>query len=317
MTKLISIITPCYNEEENIDELVSRIKQTMAALPYDYEHICIDNYSTDRTIEKIRSIAAQDSHVKLICNARNFGYIRSSFHAILQANGDACVLIAADLQDPPEIIIEFIKKWETGYKTVMAVKPESEESKVFFFLRKLYYRFISSISEIQLISNATGSGLYDRCVIEELRKINDPYPYFRGLVCEIGYPIATVPFKQPRRQRGVTKNNFYVLYDFAMLGITSHSKIPLRLMTIMGFSLSLLSLIVALGYLIAKLTFWNSFGLGLAPIIIGMFFFASIQMFSIGILGEYVGMIYTQIRKLPHVVETERVNFSNENLKKQ
>lgn len=314
--KLISIVTPCYNEEDNIDELSTRIRLVMAHLSYDYEHIYIDNCSTDHTVDKIRTIAATDEHVKLIINARNFGHIRSPYYGILQSKGDACILIASDLQDPPEMMLEFIKKWEEGFKIVMSVKPESKESKIIFFIRKMYYRLVSSISEVQLVSNATGAGLFDRVVIEELRKINDPYPYFRGLVCEIGFPIATVPFKQPRRIRGVSKNNFYTLYDIAMLGITSHSKIPLRLMTILGFSMSLLSLLVALGYLMMKCIFWNTFGFGMAPILIGMFFFAAIQMFSVGVLGEYIGMMYTQIRKLPLVVEAERVNFDVENKSK-
>lgn len=309
MKKLISIVTPCYNEEDNIEELYVRIKKVMSTLPYDYEHICIDNASTDNTVAKIRELLITDPHLKLIINARNFGHIRSPYHAILESNGDACILIAADLQDPPEMIAKFVEKWEEGYKTVMAVKPESEESKLIFFIRKSYYRFISRISEVELVQNATGAGLFDRCIIQTLRKINDPYPYFRGLVCEVGFPLATVPFKQPRREKGVTKNNFYTLYDIAMLGITNHSKVPLRLMTIAGFLMSLISLIVAFGFFIAKLVFWNSFALGIAPIIIGMFFFAAIQLFSIGVLGEYIGMIYTQVRKLPLVVEAERVNF--------
>ncbi len=313
MKKLISIVTPCYNEEDNIDELYDRIKKVMATLPYDYEHICIDNCSTDGTVAKIRGIAATDPHVKLIVNARNFGHIRSPYHAMLESAGDACILIASDLQDPPEMIPEFVKKWEEGYKTVMAVKPASEESKILFLIRKAYYKLVSSISEVKLVPNATGAGLYDRCVLDVLRKINDPYPYFRGLVCEVGFPITTVAFKQPQRKRGVTKNNFYTLYDIAMLGITSHSKIPLRLMAIAGFVMSLMSLGVAFVYLILKLLFWNSFEFGLAPIIIGMFFFTAIQLFSIGVLGEYVGMIYTQIRKLPLVVEAERVNFTESN----
>jgi polyisoprenyl-phosphate glycosyltransferase len=318
MKKLISIVTPCYNEEDNIDELYDRIKKTMSTLPYNYEHICIDNCSTDGTVAKIRGIATIDPHVKLIVNARNFGHIRSPYHAMLESTGDACILIASDLQDPPEMIPEFIKKWEEGYKTVMAVKPASEESKILFFIRKTYYKLVASISDIKLIQNATGAGLYDKCVINMLRKINDPYPYFRGLVCELGFPIATVSFKQPQRKRGVTKNNFYTLYDMAMLGITSHSKVPLRLMAISGFIMSIMSLGIAFVYLILKLVFWNSFEFGLAPILIGMFFFAAIQLFSIGVLGEYVGMIYTQIRKLPLVVEAERVNFteSDRNLKK-
>jgi glycosyltransferase involved in cell wall biosynthesis len=307
--KLISIVTPCYNEADNIDELCQRIASVMATLPYDYEHICIDNCSTDSTVCKIKAKAAIDKRIKLIVNARNFGHIRSPYHGLLQSNGDASILIASDLQDPPEMIAEFINKWEQGYKTVLAVKPESEESSIMFGLRKVYYRLITQISEVPLVKNATGAGLFDRAVIDILRSIQDPYPYFRGLLCEIGFPIATVPFKQPRRQRGVTKNNFYTLYDIAMLGITNHSKIPLRLMAMSGFLLSFLSLIVATLFFVAKLLYWDSFQLGTAPILIGIFFFGAIQAFFIGVLGEYIGSIHTQVRNMPLVIELERVNF--------
>ena len=307
--KLISIVTPCYNEEDNIEELYQRVAAVMAAQPYDYEHICIDNCSTDGTVKKIKDLAARDRRLKLIVNARNFGHIRSPYYGILQARGDACVLIASDLQDPPEMIAEFIHKWEQGYKTVLAVKPESEESSIMFGLRKIYYRLITRISEVPLVQNATGAGLFDRAVIDILRSIQDPYPYFRGLLCEIGFPVAVVPFKQPRRQRGITKNNFYTLYDIAMLGITNHSKVPLRLMAMSGFLLSFLSLIVALLFFVAKLLYWNSFQLGTAPILIGIFFFGAIQAFFIGVLGEYIGSIHTQVRNMPLVVEMERVNF--------
>lgn len=307
--KLISIVTPCYNEEDNIEELCQRVSAVMANQPYDYEHICIDNCSTDSTVKKIKEIAMRDKRLKLIVNARNFGHIRSPYHGILQSSGDACVLIASDLQDPPEMIAEFIKKWEEGYKTVLAVKPESEESSFMFFLRKAYYRFITRISEVPLVQNATGAGLFDRDVVDILRNINDPYPYFRGLLCEIGFPIATVPFKQPKRLRGITKNNFYTLYDIAMLGITNHSKVPLRLMTICGFLLSILSLFVAIGFFVAKLIFWDSFELGIAPILIGLFFFGAVQSFFIGMLGEYIGSIHTKGRNMPLVVEMERFNF--------
>jgi len=310
--KLISIVTPCYNEVENIDELYQRIAAVMAKLPYDYEHICIDNCSTDGTVMKIKNIAARDKRVKLIVNARNFGHIKSPYYGILQSRGDACILIASDLQDPPEMIVEFIKKWEEGYKTVLAVKPESEESSIMFFLRKTYYRFITRISEVPLVQNATGAGLFDRAVVDILRNIQDSYPYFRGLLCEIGFPIALVPFKQPRRQRGITKNNFYTLYDMAMLGITNHSKIPLRLMAMSGFLLSFLSLLVALIFFVAKLVYWDSFQLGTAPILIGIFFFGAIQTFFIGVIGEYIGSIHTQVRNMPLVVEMERVNFEVE-----
>jgi glycosyltransferase involved in cell wall biosynthesis len=311
MGKLISIVTPCYNEEGNVEELYQRIADVMSGLPYEYEHICIDNCSTDATVKKLREIAARDKRVKLIINARNFGHIRSPYHALLQSNGDACILIASDLQDPPEMIMDFVKKWEEGFKIVLAVKPESEESSLMFFIRKTYYQFIARISEVTLIKNATGAGLFDQAVIDILRKIQDPYPYLRGLLCEIGYPIATVPFKQPRRQRGVTKNNFYTLYDIAMLGITNHSKVPLRLMAMGGFVLAILSLLVAMGFLVAKLIFWNSFQLGIAPVLIGVFFFGAIQTFFIGLLGEYIGSIHTKVRNMPLVIESERVNFDS------
>jgi len=302
-------VTPCYNEEDNIEELYQRVAAVMNSQPYDYEHICIDNCSTDKTVAKIKEIASQDKRLKLIVNARNFGHIKSPYYGLLQANGDACVLIASDLQDPPEIIAEFILKWEQGYKTVLAVKPLSEESSIMFALRKSYYRLISKISEVPLVQNATGAGLFDHDVIDILRGIQDPYPYFRGLLCEIGFPIATVPFKQPRRLKGVTKNNFYTLYDMAMLGITNHSKIPLRLMAMSGFLLALMSLMAAVFFFVAKLIYWDSFQLGTAPILIGIFFFGAVQAFFIGVLGEYIGSIHTQVRRMPLVVEIERVNF--------
>lgn len=309
LNKKISIVTGCFNEEENVDELCERIVKVMATLSYDYEHIFIDNASTDNTVKKIKAIATKDKRVKLIVNARNFGHIRSPYYALLQSSGDACIAIASDLQDPPEMIVEFIRKWEEGYKTVLAVKPESEESSVIFYLRKSYYRFITTISEVPLIKNTTGAGLYDKVIIDILREIQDPNPYFRGLLSEIGFPIATVPFKQPRRKHGFTKNNFYTLYDLAMLGITNHSKLPLRLMAMGGFLLSFLSLVAAIGFFVAKLIYWNSFQLGSAPMLIGIFFFGAIQTFFIGVLGEYIGSIHTQVRNMPLVVEIERVNF--------
>ena len=307
--KMISIVTPCFNEADNILELNSRITEVMATLPYEFEHIYIDNSSTDGTVEIIKAIALHDKRRKLIVNARNFGHIRSPYHGIMQSSGDACILIASDLQDPPEIILEYIKSWENGSKIVMSVKPESEESAAMFLIRKLYYQFIDKISEVPLIKNATGAGLFDREVIKILKKIHDPNPYFRGLLCEIGFPITQIPFKQPRRKRGVTKNNFYSLYDLAIIGITNHSKIPLRIMTIGGFCLSFLSAIVAIGFLIAKLVFWNSFQLGTAPMLIGIFFFGAIQTFFIGVIGEYIGSIHTQVRNMPLVIEQERINF--------
>jgi glycosyltransferase involved in cell wall biosynthesis len=311
MKKLISIVTPCYNESENIEELCSRIAEVMRGLPYDYEHICIDNASTDDTVRKLKGIASKDARLKIIIAARNFGHIRSTPHALLQAKGDACIGIASDLQDPPEIIPEFLKKWEEGYKTVLAVKQESEESVVMFFVRRLYYKFLAKISEVPLVQNTTGAGLYDREVINIFRSSRDPYPYFRGFLSEFGLPIATVLFKQSRRKRGISKNNFFALYDIAMLGITNHSKIPLRIMTMLGFIIAILSLSVAIFYLIVKIFFWDSFSLGTAPILIGIFFFGALQAFFIGFLGEYIGAMHTQVRykDMPLVIEKERVNF--------
>lgn len=309
MKKKISVVTPLFNEVENVVQLCDRISTVMQSLPYEYEHICIDNCSVDGTSEVLRQRAARDRRLKVIINTRNFGHIRSPYHALLQATGDCAVIIAGDLQDPPEIIPEFVRKWEEGYKSVMAVKPKSEESSAMFFIRKTYYRMINHISEVPLVENATGAGLYDRVIVQALHRIRDPYPYMRGLICEIGYPVATVPFVQPRRERGVTSQNFYTLYDLAMLGIVKHSRVPLRLMTMFGFGFACLSLLVALSYLVAKLLFWNSFEMGMAPILIGMFFFAAIQMFFMGLLGEYVGSIQTQVRDLPLVVEAERINF--------
>ncbi|QWD92056.1 glycosyltransferase [Polynucleobacter asymbioticus] len=309
MKKKISIVTPVYNEVDNVDELCERIRKVMVNSNYDYEHIVIDNKSTDTTVQKLKDLSSKDKNIKIIVNARNFGYIRSSFHALLQANGDAIVLIASDLQDPPEMISEFISKWEEGFKAVMAVKPSSEESRLIFFVRKLYYWAVAKISEVPLVQNATGSGLFDRVVIEALRKINDPYPYFRGLVCEIGYTIATVNFVQPMRKRGVTTQNFYSLYDMAMLGITKHSKVPLRIMTFFGFLIAFVSFIVAFIFFVAKILFWNSFSIGLAPLLIGLFFFGGVQMIFLGMLGEYIGSIQTHLRNMPHVTELERINF--------
>jgi len=308
--KTISIVTPLFNEEDNVAELCERIRVVMEALPYEYEHICIDNSSRDGTAAILRSRAAIDPRLKVIINARNFGHIRSPYYALLQAGGDCVIIIAGDLQDPPELIPEFIKKWEDGFKIVMATKSVSDESLLMSFVRKAYYYFLDKISEVPLVKNATGAGLYDRVVLDILRRINDPYPYARGLVCEIGYPIALVPFVQPRRMRGVTSQNFYSLYDIAMLGITKHSRVPLRMMTMMGFALSCLSMMVAFFYFSAKLIFWDSFTLGLAPILIGMFFFGAVQLFFMGLLGEYLGTIQVQVRNMPLVVEAERINFT-------
>jgi len=310
MKRKISVVTACFNEEDNVEELYSQVKGIFKELgEFEYEHIFIDNDSKDRTPEILRRLAANDRNVKVILNARNFGHIRSPFHALLQADGDAAICLVADFQDPPQLIKEFMQKWREGYKVVIGVKEKSEESAVLFGIRKTYYALVNRLSDIELVRNYTGFGLYDKKIIEVLKTIDDPYPYFRGLVSEVGYEKCRVPYLQPVRRRGVTKNNFYTLYDMAMLGITSHSKVPLRLATMLGFASALLSLIVALAYFVYKLLFWNSFSVGIAPMVIGLFFFASVQLFFIGIVGEYIGAIYTQVRRRPLVVEKERINF--------
>jgi glycosyltransferase involved in cell wall biosynthesis len=306
----LSIVTPCYNEEKNAEDVYLQVKEVIASLPgFTYEHIFIDNKSTDGTAKVLRSLAARDSNVKVILNTRNFGHIRSPYHALLQSSGDAVVLLAGDLQDPPTMIRDFVAKWQEGFKVVLGVKTESEESPLMFAIRSAYYNFIGKVAEVKLVKNNTGFGLYDRVVIQELRKLDDPYPYFRGLISELGWDSAKIPYKQPRRRRGISANNFYTLYDIAMLGITSHSKVPLRIATMLGFAMSLLSFLLSVGYFVAKLVFWNKFELGLAPLIIGLFFFGSVQLFFMGLLGEYIAFIYTQVLKRPLVVEAERINF--------
>jgi polyisoprenyl-phosphate glycosyltransferase len=307
--KKLSIITPCFNEEENVNELHERIRIVMEATSYQYEHIFIDNASSDGTVEKLRELAALDKRVKVIINARNFGHIRSPYYGLLQADGDAIIYLASDLQDPPEHIADFIQKWECGFKIVIGVKTRSKESGLFYLLRTLYYRVLRKLSDVELIEHYTGFGLYDKRVIDILRQLNDPYPYFRGLIADIGFPIARIEFTQPERKRGITKNNFYTLYDLAMLGVTGYTKIPLRLAAMLGFVAAAISFLVGLVYLIYKLIFWSSFSVGLAPAVIGLFFLGSVQMIFLGIIGEYIGAIYTQVLHRPLVIEKERINF--------
>jgi len=307
---LITIVTACYNEEENVREIYDQVKEVFDELEdYTYEHIFIDNASKDKTVEILREIAKKDKRVKVIVNTRNFGHIRSPFHAMLQAKGDAVISIVADLQDPPHLIKEFVKKWEEGYKVVMGIKTESEESRIIFGLRKLYYRVLHRLSDVELVGHFTGFGLYDRQVLEILRSMDDPYPYFRGLIADIGFESAKIEYVQPKRRRGITKNNFYTLFDMAMLGMTSYSQIPLRLATMIGFVSATISLLVAIVYFVYKLVFWSSFSAGLAPLIVGIFFFSSVQLIFLGILGEYVGSIHTYVQKRPLVIEKERINF--------
>ena len=308
--RLISVMTPCFNEEGNVREMYDAVKAIFAKLPqYRYEHIFIDNASKDRTPAILRELAAQDKNVKVILNARNFGHVRSGYYALLQARGDAVIALACDFQDPPGLIPEFLSRWEAGSKVVLGVKESADESGLFYALRDRYYRMLARIADIDLVRQSTGFGCYDQSVIEALRRIDDPYPYFRGLIAEIGHEPSLVPYRQPARTRGISSQNFYTLYDLAFLGIVNHSKVPLRLATMTGFALAAVSLLTALGYLAAKLLFWNQFSLGIAPILIGFFFLTSVQLFFIGIVGEYIGSIYTQVRHHPHVFEKDRINF--------
>ncbi len=311
--KTISVVTPCYNEEGNVQELYERVRTVMRRLGrYRYEHIFIDNASRDNTFAVLQRLAAADRNVKLIRNTRNFGHLRSPFHAMLQARGDAVISLMADLQDPPELVADLILEWEKGTPIVIAVKTSSKESGLMYWLRTRYYRTVNRLSDIETYEHYTGFGLYDRQVMEMIRQMGDPYPYFRGMIAEIGLPHVELEYEQQRRKSGKTKNNYYTLYDLAMLGITTLSKVPLRVVTFSGFAGSLFSLLAGMAYLMYKLLFWKRFSVGVAPLVIGFFFFGSIQLLFMGIIGEYIGNIQTYVQNRPFVFERQRVNFEYE-----
>ncbi|HUA57242.1 MAG TPA: glycosyltransferase family 2 protein [Verrucomicrobiae bacterium] len=311
--KTISVVTACYNEVDNVKEVYQRVKAAIASLGrYRYEHIFIDNASTDGTVAVLKRIAAEDSNVRVIVNARNVGHIRSPMHAVTQATGDCVIGIVADLQDPPEMIVDMVREWENGYYIVLGIKRTSEESSIMFWIRKRYYRLVNQLSSLETFENFTGFGLYDRRVVDLVKSFDDPYPYFRGMIAEIGLPHKKLPYDQPVRKRGITKNNFYSLYDLGILGIINHSKVPLRLATFAGFAGAALSLLVGVAYFVYKLLYWDRFSVGIPPLVIGIFFLGSIQLLFLGILGEYVGAIHTQVQHRPLVVELERVNFEFE-----
>jgi glycosyltransferase involved in cell wall biosynthesis len=311
MKKLISIVIPTYNEEANIIELSKQIEFHMNNhnFNYNYELIFIDNCSTDNTQGIIKELCLKNKKIKAIFNNRNFGHIRSPYYGILQAQGDAVVHICADFQDPPELIPQLIKKWESGSKVVFLKRISVSKDFILEFIKKSFYKFINLISEIELQKNATGTGIYDKKIIFELKKMNDPYPYMRGLILETIDKVDLLEFHQPKRNHGVSKSNFYVLFDYAMLGIIKHSKVPLRAMTFFGFMMSFLTFMIGIFFLFYKFFYWDSFQLGLAPLVIGLFFGVSILIFTLGIIGEYVGFILTQVRNLPLVFEKERINF--------
>ena len=309
--KLITIVTPCYNEALNVRELHRRVQMLSAALPdYRFEHLFIDNSSKDGTVEVLRELTIEDPCVKVIVNSRNVGPDRSAMHAFLQAQGDAVGFLAADLQDPPELFVEMIREWEKGIPIVAAIKNSSEESGLMYRLRTTYYRLIARLTNVEVLEHFTGFGLYDRSVVEHIRThFRDPYPYFRGMIAELGLPYTRVFYNQKRREHGISKNNFYTLYDLAMLGITNLSKVPLRLVIFCGFISAFFSFVLGMFYLGYKLVFWSSFTVGIAPVVLGMFFLGSVQLIALGIIGEYVGSIHTFVLNRPLVTEKERINF--------
>jgi dolichol-phosphate mannosyltransferase len=310
MKKTISILTPCFNEEDNVEELYRRILLTIDQLSdYLFEIIFIDNASQDQTIEVLKRLAAKDPRLKIIVNQKNFGHLRSPYWGLMQTSGEATIAMASDLQDPPEMIPKFISEWEKGWKVVLATKAISETNPLMHGLRKLYYKILNKISNNNLIENATGFGLYDKIVLNEIRKIQDPYPYIRGLITEFGYPITTIPFDQPNRFAGTSKNNFYSLFDIAMLGIVSHSVLALRFSTFFGLGISFFSFMIAIYYLVMKLLYWDAFSIGLAPLLVGFFLISGLLFIFIGLLGEYIASIHRYVKRYPIVIEKERINF--------
>jgi glycosyltransferase, family 2 len=309
--KTISIVIPCYNEEENVAPLSEAIKKVFAdeLKNYKYEILFIDNDSKDNTRNVIRQLCKEDKDIKAIFNAKNFGQFNSPYYAMLQTTGDATMLMAADFQDPVEMIPKYVKAWEDGYKIAIGIKKASKENSIMYGLRSMYYKLIKKLSDVEQIEHFTGFGLYDREFIEVLRKLDDPTPFLRGIVAELGFKRIEIPYEQPKRRAGITSNNFYKLYDAAMLSITSYTKFGLRLATFLGGISCIVSVILGTVYLVLKLMYWDRFPAGMAPILIGMLFLGSVQIFFIGMIGEYVLTINHRVMKRPLVIEEERINL--------
>ena len=309
--KKISIIIPCYNEEENIEAMYGALKNLFDTelTSYDYEFIFIDNDSRDKSREILRELCKKDNKLKAIFNAKNFGQFNSPYYAMLQSSGDATILMAADFQDPIEMIPKYVLAWEEGYKIAIGIKKASKENVLMYKLRTLYYKMIKKLSDVEQIEHFTGFGLYDKAFIEVMRKLDDPTPFLRGIVAELGFKRKEIAYEQPKRRAGITSNNLYRLYDAAMLSITSYTKLGLRLATLIGAMSGGFSFFVAIIYLILKLLYWDRFPAGMAPILIGMLFLGSIQIFFIGMIGEYILTINQRVMKRPLVVEEERINF--------
>jgi glycosyltransferase involved in cell wall biosynthesis len=308
---VISVVSACLNEKDNLREFYGRVKAALACFPeYTHEIIVADNSSCDGSQTILRDIASNDKHFKVILNSNNFGPLRSGYNAFLKAEGDAVILLSSDLQDPPELIVELIRNWQNGYQVVAAVRSSSSGNRLVAIVRKSYYFILSLISESSsVIRGFTGFGLYDRCFMQAIRRYREPLPYLRGLVGEIGFRRIEIPFNQLARKHGRSKHNFFSLYDVAMSGLVLHSRLPLRIATFTGFIISAISFFIALIYLVYKLVFWQTFSLGLAPIVIGLFFFSAVQLIFIGIVGEYVGSILTYVRRQPLAIEAELINF--------
>ena len=309
--KKVSILIPCYNEEENVVPMSEAIVELFTTqLPqYDYELLFIDNDSHDNTRPLLRQICAKNPKIKAIFNAKNFGQFNSPYYGILQTTGDCVISMVCDFQDPLELIPQYLQEWENGYKIVIGIKTSSKENKLVYFLRSIYYKMINKFSNVEQIEHFTGSGLYDREFVEVLRNLKDPTPFLRGIVAELGYKRKEIPYEQPQRRAGKTHNNWYSLYDAAMLSFTSYTKIGLRLATFIGIFVGALSFIIAIVYLIMKLVFWDTFTAGMAPVIIGMFFLGSVQLFFLGFMGEYILSMNQRIMNRPLVIEEERINF--------
>ena len=315
--KKISVLIPCYNEAENVGPISRAVTEILEKeLPqYDYELVFIDNDSTDGTRDIIRGLCADNPRIKAILNARNFGQFNSPYYGMLQVTGDCVIEMVADFQDPVEMIPKYIHEWEKGYKIVIGIKTSSKENRLMYWLRSCYYKTIKKLSDVEQIEHFTGSGLYDREFIEVLRNLDDPTPFLRGIVAELGYKRKEIPYDQPKRRAGKTHNNFYRLYDAAMLSVTSYTKAGLRLATIFGSICAVVSMLIAMVYLVMKLIWWDRFPAGMAPMLIGMLFLGSVQLFFIGFLGEYIMSINQRVMKRPLVIEEERINFNEEEKK--
>jgi len=309
MSDHISIVTPCYNEQGNIGELVARIRAAMATTSFDYEHIFIDNNSTDGTREEIARHAKEDRRIKLIANMANYGPNRSAFHALYSATGRAVILYTSDLQDPPELIPEILARWQDGHKVVMLKKATSSDGFFVRLLKQAYYQTLARLSDHELTVNTTGSGLYDAEVVAHIRNMCDPDPYLRGAISELGYRPYLIEFEQPKRKHGKSKTNFVHLYDVGILGLMNHTKVPIRIVAIMGFLISFMSIAYSIFSLVFKLIYWDEIPFGVSPILIGVYFFGGVQLLTLGFMGEYLVALFSRQKKLPLVIESYRLNF--------